>query len=142
METVTQHLKSHGIRPSVQRVAIMKYLMEHHTHPTAETIYVDLRETVPTLSRTTVYNTLQLLASCHAINILSIDKRNMHYDGRTDPHAHFLCQCCGKIVDVEVDAHLHEHLYSSEQFKVEQVELNYTGVCHECARKAQASDEN
>ena len=105
METVTQHLKSHGIRPSVQRVAIMKYLMEHHTHPTAETIYVDLRETVPTLSRTTVYNTLQLLASCHAINILSIDKRNMHYDGRTDPHAHFLCQCCGKIVDVEVDAH-------------------------------------
>ncbi len=142
METVTQHLKSHGIRPSVQRVAIMKYLMEHHTHPTAETIYVDLRETVPTLSRTTVYNTLQLLASCHAINILSIDKRNMHYDGRTEPHAHFLCQCCGKIVDVEVDAHLHEHLYSSEQFKVEQVELNYTGVCHECARKAQASDEN
>ena len=142
METVTQHLKSHGIRPSVQRVAIMKYLMEHHTHPTAETIYVDLRETVPTLSRTTVYNTLQLLASCHAINILSIDKRNMHYDGRTEPHAHFLCQCCGKIVDVEVDAHLHEHLYSSEQFKVEQVELNYTGVCHECARKAQASSEN
>lgn len=142
METVTQHLKSHGIRPSVQRVAIMKYLMEHHTHPTAETIYVDLRETVPTLSRTTVYNTLQLLASCHAINILSIDKRNMNYDGRTEPHAHFLCQCCGKIVDVEVDAHLHEHLYSSEQFKVEQVELNYTGVCHECARKAQASDEN
>ena len=142
METVTQHLKSHGIRPSVQRVAIMKYLMEHHTHPTAETIYVDLRETVPTLSRTTVYNTLQLLASCHAINILSIDKRNMHYDGRTEPHAHFLCQCCGKIVDVEVDAHLHEHLYSSEQFKVEQVELNYTGVCHECACKAQASDEN
>lgn len=142
METVTQHLKSHGIRPSVQRVAIMKYLMEHHTHPTAETIYVDLRETVPTLSRTTVYNTLQLLASCHAINILSIDKRNMHYDGRTDPHAHFLCQCCGKIVDVEVDAHLHEHLYSSEQFKVEQVELNYTGVCHECARKAQARGEN
>ena len=142
MTEAIAHLTAHNIKPSAQRIAIMEYLLSHRTHPTVDMIYNDLIGTMPTLSRTTVYNTLQLLASCHAINILSIDKRNMHYDGRTDPHAHFLCQCCGKIVDVEVDAHLHEHLYSSEQFKVEQVELNYTGVCHECARKAQASDEN
>ncbi len=131
-ETATQRLIQHGIRPSVQRVAIMQYLMDNFTHPTADTIYNDMLKIVPTLSKTTVYNTLQLLTDCNAVKAITIDKRNVHYDSRTDPHAHFMCRQCGKIFDVEVDAHLHSHLYSSDLFKIEHVELSSIGLCHEC----------
>lgn len=64
--TATEQLIEHNIRPSVQRVAIMQYLLDHRTHPTADDIYTELVKTMPTLSRTTVYNTLQLLVTNQA----------------------------------------------------------------------------
>ena len=45
-----------GIRPSLQRIEIMRYLMEHHTHPTIDDIFVELKKRIPTVSRTTIYN--------------------------------------------------------------------------------------
>ena len=54
MEVVVERLQGHNIKPSVQRIAIMKYLMEHRTHPTVDEIYTALSPTIPTLSKTTV----------------------------------------------------------------------------------------
>ena len=51
---VSQYLKAKGIRPSAQRIAIMRYLMEHPVHPTAENIYDALMPDMPSLSLTTV----------------------------------------------------------------------------------------
>ena len=56
---VIERLQSHSIKPSVQRIAIMQYLMDHHTHPTVDEIYTALAPGMPTLSKTTVYNTLK-----------------------------------------------------------------------------------
>ena len=130
--TATEQLIEHNIRPSVQRVAIMQYLLDHRTHPTADDIYTELVKTMPKLSRTTVYNTLQLLVTNQAVLGLTIDQHNMHFDGYTHPHAHFLCRSCGKIFDVEVNSHLREHLFTSDKFAIEKVELNYVGLCPDC----------
>ena len=130
--TATEQLIEHNIRPSVQRVAIMQYLLDHRTHPTADDIYTELVKTMPTLSRTTVYNTLQLLVTNQAVLGLTLDQHNMHFDGHTHPHAHFLCRSCGKIFDVEVNNHLREHLFTSDKFAIEKVELNYMGLCPDC----------
>ena len=130
--TATEQLIEHNIGPSVQRVAIMQYLLDHRTHPTADDIYTELVKTMPTLSRTTVYNTLQLLVTNQAVLGLTIDQHNMHFDGHTHPHAHFLCRSCGKIFDVEVNNHLREHLFTSDKFAIEKVELNYMGLCPDC----------
>ena len=59
---VLKRLQNHNIKPSVQRIAIMNYLIEHRTHPTVDEIYTALSPSIPTLSKTTVYNTLKLLS--------------------------------------------------------------------------------
>ena len=64
-------LVERGIRPSVQRIAIMDYLIKHPTHPTIDEVYQSLCENVPTLSRTTVYNTLRMLSEKHACENLN-----------------------------------------------------------------------
>lgn len=51
------YLEKCGIKPSLQRIAIVEYLMENRIHPTADDIYHALCIQVPTLSKTTVYNT-------------------------------------------------------------------------------------
>lgn len=132
METAKKHLTIHHVRPSMQRIAIMKYLMEHCTHPTVDTIYNDLLPVMPTLSRTTVYNTLELFSAKHAVQALTIDKRNVRYDACTTPHAHFMCHKCGHVFDVELDAISIELLYNTDEFLVEKVELNSVGLCPDC----------
>ena len=65
---VKDRLLEFRIKPSLQRMAIMEYLMSHLTYPTADSIFNDLYSLIPTLSKTTVYNTLKRLES----NILKV----------------------------------------------------------------------
>lgn len=65
----------------MQRIAIMEYLMTHRTHPTVDEIYTALSPSMPTLSKTTVYNTLRLLAEHGAVLELDMDSRNTRFDG-------------------------------------------------------------
>lgn len=132
---VVERLQEHNIRPSVQRISIMDYLMEHCTHPTVDEIYTALAPSIPTLSKTTVYNTLKLLSEHGAIQTLTIDERNTCYDADTTPHAHFLCKCCGKIYDVKCKA----QTWSTDEFieadghEIHEIHYYYKGICKQCA---------
>lgn len=130
---VVEHLQAHNIKPSVQRIAIMQYLMEHRTHPTVEEIYLALSPSMPTLSKTTVYNTLKLLSLEGAAQTLTIDERNTCYDGDTSPHAHFLCKRCGKIYDILLYNVVKqvENIEISEH-AIEEIHYYYKGICKDC----------
>ena len=69
------YLMSFNIKPSVQRLAIMDYLLTHRTHPSIDEIYMALCNDIPTLSKTTVYNTLKLFVEHGAAQMLTIDER-------------------------------------------------------------------
>lgn len=134
--TTVEYLTSHGIKPSVQRIAVMDYLLENHTHPTVEEIYNDLHEKMPTLSKTTVYNTLKLLTEHEAISQLTIDEHRSCYDADTSKHAHFLCNQCGKVYDIRL---LNDRLESiadiPANFTACCSALYFIGCCSECAGK-------
>ena len=100
IQDLHRYLMEYGIRPSLQRLAIMEYLVTHPTHPTADEIHTALSPSMPTLSKTTVYNTLKLLAAHRAILLLDIDERNSRFDGDVSPHAHFRCRNCGAVYDL------------------------------------------
>ena len=68
-------LLNYGIHPSIQRIAIMDYLLKHHIHPTVDEVYTALSDEIPTLSKTTVYNTLRLFSEHGAAKMLTIDER-------------------------------------------------------------------
>ena len=76
-----QRLVEKGIRPSLQRIAIMDWLIKHPTHPTIEDVYKGLAESIPTLSKTTVYNTLRMLSEHNAAQMITIDEHRVCYDG-------------------------------------------------------------
>lgn len=135
MKTATEHLKAYGIRPSVQRIAVMKYLLEHRTHPTADEIYVELLKDIPTLSKTTIYNTLDLLVAHKAVLELNIDSKMAHYDGYPEAHSHFQCRVCKRIFDMRFDASLLKSIMPKDGFLIEDMQLYYSGVCPGCNNK-------
>lgn len=130
------YLQSHGIKPSVQRLAVMGYLMAHHTHPSVEEIHSALVATLPTLSKATVYNTLSLLVAKGAVSKLTIDERGACYDAVLGPHAHFLCRYCQRIYDVPLAHNPRQDVVLQSGFLLDSTELYLRGVCPQCKNKA------
>ena len=93
-------LQEHGIRPSAQRVLVLDYLRSVHSHPSADTIYRALLRDNPGLSRTTVYNTLELFAQKGLALSLDFGEGYQRFDGEVKPHTHFKCEKCGAVSDI------------------------------------------
>jgi len=129
---VANRLMKFGVKPSLQRIAIMEYLMEHLTHPTADTIFNDLYSSIPTLSKTTVYNTLKLLEEQGAIQAIVIDEKNVRYDSDISPHAHFKCKKCGLVNDFPIkNVYIYDSI-NSDDFIVTDCQVYYKGYCKKC----------
>lgn len=133
-------LTTHGIKPSLQRIAIMDWLREHPIHPTVEDIYAALSPQIPTLSKTTIYNTLKLFAKEGVAKSLNLDEK-LHFDANMMPHAHFICEKCGKVHDIMIlpkDFYLFPKAKGEsgkDYLDIKQVEINYYGTCDLCNKQ-------
>ncbi len=138
MEQAYERLKECGIHPSVQRMAIMDYLLQHPTHPTVETVHRDLSRRMSRLSKTTVYNTLRLLADHKAVQMITIDDHHVCYDGNIKPHVHFMCKECGRVFDLfdEPAPTLGEPRMVDGNM-ITDVQLYYKGYCKDCLEHQQ-----
>ena len=130
MDNISIYLSGYGIRPSHQRIKIMHYLLKNATHPTADEVFESLRKQIPTLSKTTVYNTLKLFVENGAAMYVGIDEKNRHYDGTLYPHAHFRCKDCGCIIDLPIDT----EQYFPKDFagRIEETHFYLKGLCEKC----------
>jgi len=131
-EQTINYLISKNIKPSLQRIAIMQYLLNHLNHPTVDEVFQALAKEIPTLSKTTVYNTMTLLESAGAINSLTIDEKNVRYDSVTEQHAHLKCRKCGRIIDLKMPTMTDS---GSGDFEIDKIEILYYGICKECQLK-------
>ncbi|MCD6156155.1 MAG: transcriptional repressor [Candidatus Atribacteria bacterium] len=129
-----------GLRPSHVIVQVLKYLLEHRTHPTAEEIFSSLSEEMPTLSRTSVYNALRAFAEAGLVKIITVEGDKVRFDADLSDHGHFRCSQCGKIYDFKFsfDGLRWEGL---EDFEVESKELYLRGLCPECRLKSTREKE-
>ncbi len=134
VQEVHYYLTDHDIKPSMQRVAIMQYLLDHLTHPTIDQIYHDLVPEMPTLSKTTVYNTLKLFHDKKAVIALLIDERNVRYDGDTSIHAHFKCKKCEAIYDVPLDKTDIPIFKGDQDLHPEETQIYFIGTCKKCTQ--------
>ncbi|HJD23330.1 MAG TPA: transcriptional repressor [Firmicutes bacterium] len=128
-------LSAHGVRPTQQRIAVFDYLLTHHTHPSADTIYHALCREYPVFSRTTIYNSLNTLAQANLIRVVNISPDEQRFDGDTSDHGHFRCVSCGEIYDFSVDPAVFRSL-CPDGFQGEQGDLFFTGYCPGCQSAA------
>ena len=91
------------LKYSRQREAIKEYLMSTTEHPTADTVYLHVREEFPNISLGTVYRNLNLLADIGEAFKITTPEGGDRFDGNTDPHYHVVCTACGKVDDLHLD---------------------------------------
>jgi len=134
----SKRLRKLGIVPTIQRLAILEYLEQTTSHPTADQALSAIRKKFPSISRATVYNTLEALTKAGAILRLTVDPSAARYDAETAPHAHFRCRLCNRVYDIELEA---GNPAGSEidGHRIESVRIYAYGVCASCRKNEEES---
>ncbi len=138
-------------RQTNQRKIILDYLRKVREHPTAETVYSEVKKAIPNITLATVYRNLHVLAEENFVQELEVDKE-YHFDvkqckdGTHDcelcqkkacNHLHLYCDSCHSIVDVK-DKKLTQKIVERAQkqdFEVNRIELIVRGTCKHCQSK-------
>lgn len=127
-------LKHANIRITPQRYAILEYLIENRTHPTADEIYKSLEHQFPNMSVATVYNNLRLFTKIGFVKEMSYGDASSRFDFSSTRHYHAICQSCGKIVDFHYPGLEDVEMAASELtgFEINEHRLELYGICPDC----------
>lgn len=116
-----------------QREAVFDYLRRVHHHPTAEEVFIGVKQEAPKISLATVYKNLEALVACGAASKLTYGDAAARYEIRTDHHYHSRCLKCGQIADVAPAGEpLLKLIKPPSGFKVEDYRIELLGYCKNC----------
>lgn len=101
---VEEKLRSHGVKPTPQRVEIGMLLLTRPRHMSADQILGDLRAAGSRVSKATVYNTLNLFSRQGIVREVAVDPTHLVYDSTTATHHHFFNVDTGELTDIDADA--------------------------------------
>ena len=103
-EDLLRRLRDHGIQPTAQRLAVARLVLDDDSHPTADEVWARARRRSPTLSRATVYNTLNLFVERALLATQVVREGALVFDPNVAPHHHFVDDATGEVHDVPWDA--------------------------------------
>ncbi|HIY64139.1 MAG TPA: transcriptional repressor [Candidatus Mediterraneibacter stercoripullorum] len=129
-----------ALKYSRQRESIKHFLAETKDHPTADAVYMHVKKEFPNISLGTVYRNLNLLTDIgEAVKIATPDGGD-RFDGRVEPHNHFLCKKCGRLLDLDLDmTRLNEvNQLAADNFDgiIESSSTLFYGECSDCIKKS------
>ncbi|MEW6014857.1 MAG: transcriptional repressor [Candidatus Zixiibacteriota bacterium] len=91
------------IQPTPQRIAVVEYVLKSKDHPSADDVLSYARKKCPTVSRATVYNTLNLLVEKGLLAMQTIKEGAIVFDPNLEKHHHFIDSETGDIYDIPWD---------------------------------------
>lgn len=130
---ILKQLKDKGVRFTPQRQAILEFLLETDSHPTADEIYHHVKAKFPGVSLGTIYNTLKMLKEHGHLLELSYGDMSSHFDGNPQNHYHIVCSKCGKVADYHRPLlDLDQEVMEKSGFLIMGHRMEFYGICPEC----------
>ena len=126
-----------NLKHSKQRDSIKDFLIGRKDHPTADTVYMGVRQSFPNISLGTVYRNLTLLADIGEIARIRVGDGVDHFDADTSPHYHFICNECGSVLDLDMEIMnaLTEKAGSHFSGMIEGHVTYFYGKCEHCCKQ-------
>lgn len=121
---------------SRQREQILEYVKSVKTHPTAETVYNEVRKENANISLGTVYRNLDKLSKDGKLLRIKMANGKDRFDGCTLKHYHAICTKCNNVYDIfgnyfkDVDDVICKNL----NYKVLSHDIIFNIVCPNCER--------
>jgi Fe2+ or Zn2+ uptake regulation protein len=124
-------------RSTRQLAAVYEALLDDHSHPSADEIFMRVRKTLPCISLGTVYRNLQRLVEEGKIRMLFSGGRMTRFDPMIAEHDHFICLQCGRVVDMVLDRDRQANLalLVEQGFTIATQSLSIHGLCRQCSQQ-------
>ena len=134
---VTDILRRNKKKVTPQRLAVYAALADTTEHPTAETLYKELRADYPTMSLATVYKSLDAFCEIGIVRELNVGEEAFRYDAAISPHPHIRCMSCDRVADVPITAlpALDKNVASVTGYRIVSQQMYFFGYCPECQKK-------
>ncbi len=142
LKKMIDRYKAIGLKMTPQRLAILEYLDGNREHPSAEDIYRHVKKRFPTMSRATVYNTLETLRKRGLIMELSIDPMKKRYDPNIEPHHHLICLRCRNVLDVFMEFDVSVPEEARKDFVILGNHIEFYGLCSKCRNASHGEARN
>lgn len=127
-----------------KRTAILEYLRSTTAHPSAETVFTDLKQQIPDLSMGTVYRNLNLFRQQGLASVVATVRGVERFDANTSPHVHFICEGCDSVMDLmkmEVPEALKTEASACSGGRATTCQLSFTGLCEGCLKQKRIGGE-
>jgi Fe2+ or Zn2+ uptake regulation protein len=127
--------RAQGLPVTVQRRRILEALLGRTDHPTPDQVYGTVKDTLPGVSRTTVYRVLEMLTSLGVLTRACSPGAATRVDPHTTRHHHLVCRRCDRLIDVGDAAVAHRIRppdVRREGFAIEDYSIYFTGLCAAC----------
>ncbi|MGH9689077.1 MAG: Fur family transcriptional regulator [Candidatus Acidiferrales bacterium] len=134
-EAIKRSLENGGLRCTPQRYAVMTFLMEHNSHPTAAEIFEAVNRLDPRCSRATTYNNLRDLVAAGLVREVAAEGRAARFDAKGTRHHHFICDRCGNVEDIEWCNVPRPASRSLGKRVLRECELIFRGLCAKCVAR-------
>jgi Fur family transcriptional regulator, peroxide stress response regulator len=132
-EAIRKSLEGSGLRCTPQRYAVMAFLLEHNSHPTAVEIFEAVNRADPRCSRATTYNILRDLVQAGLVREVAVEGRAARFDAKGMRHHHFICDRCGNVEDIQWYNVPKPASRSLGNRVLRECELIFRGLCAKCA---------
>ena len=134
LEILLSLLRQNGLKVTPQRRTILELLDGDESHPTADEIYQRVLAVMPTVSRTTIYNTLRELVALGALTeVHDLSEGGLRYDTNTGQHHHLFCTHCHALIDIDRDfAGLNLTPEEASGYRVMKHQVTFYGICPSC----------
>lgn len=133
-EKIIEVFRNNGFRATPQRIVIAQAVINNKDHPTAEQVLEIVARNNPSISLSTVYNTLHTMRDVNMLQELAFANNN-RYDSNTGIHVNLVCQNCGEIIDIESENVEKEVEAISERrgFSITGHRFDLYGICRKCS---------
>lgn len=137
----TAACRDRGLSVTHQRLAIFEAVVASRSHPDADEIYRAVRRKYPTISRGTVYRTLETLCELGFVSDVNPVRGNARFEAALDPHHHLICLSCRTIIDLHdgsldglrVPARARQAgKGEAAGFEVTGYQIQFVGYCRNC----------
>ena len=127
-------------RDTHQRRLVLEAVRSRTDHPSADDIYLSVREKDARVSRGTVYRNLSVLTQSGDISHVKVPSAD-RYDLRLDRHYHLFCTGCGSVCDAPIPYREDYDLQveAETDFKIQRHRTVFEGLCSQCRAKAEES---
>ena len=135
-ESLLDLLRSHGLRMTPQRRAIVAEVMGVRGHISPTAVARRVRERVPGVNPSTVYRTLDLLEELGVLSHAHLESGAEYHRKAESDHVHLACSNCGAQDSLSLDEakQLKRLIGRHHGFTPDLTHFAISGLCARCSR--------